>query len=452
MKIFFRRIHLYLGLTAGLVITISCLTGALLVFEKELTEAFNHDRYYVQPAGERLSLDKVAALVKEQAPGAGISRIQVFADPSRTIQVLLEEGKGTKKVAGKEAEENRRDNKSANGMKVAGKAAKGDGRDGKDANEINAGVKETAATKESNDPAAKTGLPKKEKGRTAFVNPYTGKVVELYSYQQTFYYQVFSLHRWLLAGAIGKAITGASTLIFMFILITGIILWWPKTRHIFKQRIKVKWDGGWKRVNHDLHVVLGFYAAIFLFVSVFTGLTWSYEWFSNGLYAVLGTSPKPAAAPVSVLDEITTGKGISYETALATVKQRVPDALFYTLSPPKNSSSAFMVSLLPANAVYEAATTTYYLNQFNGKVLQSQTFAQRNLGQQIRATIKPLHTGAIFGTPSKIFALIVALLGVIFPATGTIMWINRTRKKKKKTKSPAMRKKEVVASTTQQVA
>ena len=70
MKIFFRRIHLYLGLTAGLVITISCLTGALLVFEKELTEAFNHDRYYVTPAGERLSLDKVAALVKEQVPGA----------------------------------------------------------------------------------------------------------------------------------------------------------------------------------------------------------------------------------------------------------------------------------------------------------------------------------------------------------------------------------------------
>lgn len=101
MKIFFRRIHLYLGLTAGLVITISCLTGALLVFEKELTEAFNHDRYYVQASGERLPLDKIAEMVKQQVPGAGISRIQVFADPTRTMQVLLDEGKKGGKKGGK---------------------------------------------------------------------------------------------------------------------------------------------------------------------------------------------------------------------------------------------------------------------------------------------------------------------------------------------------------------
>ncbi|MBS0025783.1 PepSY-associated TM helix domain-containing protein [Chitinophaga sp. 22321] len=408
MKIFFRRIHLYLGLTAGLVITISCLTGALLVFEKEITEAFNHSRYYVQPAGERLPLDKVAAMVKEQVPGAVISRIQLFADPSRTIQVQLEEGKkGGKKGA----------NATEKAEKSSGKEARGAGKEQKEG----------------------TGKAPKKSGRTAFVNPYTGKVVELYSYQQTFYYQVFSLHRWLLAGSTGKAITGASTLIFLFILITGIILWWPKTRNILKQRIKVKWDGGWKRLNHDLHVVLGFYTAIFLFVSVFTGLTWSYEWFSNGLYAILGTSSKPAVAPASVQAEpATEGKRISYETALATVKQTIPDGLFYTLTAPKDSAASFMVSLLPANALHEAATTTFYLDQFSGKVLQSQTFAQRNLGQQIRGTIKPLHTGAIFGTPSKIFALIIALLGAIFPATGTIMWINRTRKKQKKVKSPAI--------------
>lgn len=404
MKVFFRRIHLYLGLTAGLVITISCLTGALLVFEKELTEAFNHDRYYVQASGECLPLDKIAEMVKQQVPGAGISRIQVFADPTRTLQVLLDEGKKGGKKEGKRKGENK--DKPATGEK---------------------------------------GAPKKEKGRTAFVNPYTGKVAELYSYQETFYYQIFSLHRWLLAGPTGKAITGASTLIFVFILITGIVLWWPKTRNIFKQRIKVKWDGGWKRLNHDLHVVLGFYAAIFLFVSAFTGLTWSYEWFSNGLYAVLGTSPKPMTAPVSAAAVVTEGKHISYETALATVKQSVPDAIFYSLSAPKDSTASFMVSLLPADAIQEAATTTYYLDQFSGKVLQSQTFAQRNLGQKIKASIKPLHTGAILGTPSKIFALFVALLGVIFPTTGTIMWLNRTRKKKKKTKSPAISRENVVS-------
>ncbi|MBO9727175.1 MAG: PepSY domain-containing protein [Chitinophaga sp.] len=402
MKVFFRRIHLYLGLAAGLVITISCLTGALLVFEKELTEMFNHDRYYVQPAGERLPLDKVAEMVQQQVPGARIARIQLFADPGKTLQVQLEEGK-----------------------KGGKKEGKGEAKGEKNAAEKGASA---AVQKDKKEGSA----PRKDKGgRTAFVNPYTGKVVELYSYSKTFYYQVFSLHRWLLAGPTGKAITGASTLIFLFILITGIILWWPKTRNILKQRVKVKWDGGWKRLTHDLHVVLGFYASIFLFVSAFTGLTWSYEWFSNGFYAALGTSPKPMAAPASVPVAEVTHQHISYEAALATVKQQVPNAIFYSLAAPKDSTASFMVSLLPADAFQEAATTTYYLDQFSGKVLQSQTFAQRNLGQKIRGTIKPLHTGAIFGTPSKIFALCLALLGAIFPTTGTIMWINRTRKKKK---------------------
>ncbi|CAL1521018.1 PepSY-associated TM helix domain-containing protein [Chitinophaga sp. MM2321] len=398
MKVFFRRIHLYLGLAAGLVITISCLTGSLLVFEKELTEAFNHDRYYVQPAAQRLPLDEIAAMVKQQVPGAGVSRIQVFADPSRTLAVSLDEKKkgGKKEVKGAAPAQN----------KVAG----------------NKDVKA----------AEKNAPPKKEKGgRTAFVNPYTGKVVELYSYQQTFYYKIFSLHRWLLAGDTGKMITGISTLIFVFILITGIVLWWPKTRNILKQRIKVKWDRGWKRLNHDLHIVLGFYAAIFLFVSAFTGLTIGSEWFSKGLYAALGTSPKPTEAPVSVPDPVITHKTISFETALAQVKQQVPDAQYYSLMAPKDTAAAFMVTLLPAGTLHEGATTSYYLDQFSGKVLKSQTFGEKNLGQQIRSSVKPLHTGAIFGKTSKVFALIIALLGVTFPTTGTILWINRTMKKKK---------------------
>ena len=61
MKKFFRVIHLYLSLAAGIVIAIVCFTGAVLVFEKELQEAFNHDRYYVNPAGQRLPLEQLVA-------------------------------------------------------------------------------------------------------------------------------------------------------------------------------------------------------------------------------------------------------------------------------------------------------------------------------------------------------------------------------------------------------
>jgi len=58
IKIFFRRIHLWLSLAAGAVILICCLTGALLVFQKELEQAFHHNRYFVEQGKQKLSLDQ----------------------------------------------------------------------------------------------------------------------------------------------------------------------------------------------------------------------------------------------------------------------------------------------------------------------------------------------------------------------------------------------------------
>jgi len=95
---------------------------------------------------------------------------------------------------------------------------------------------------------------------------------------------MLSLHRWLLGGDTGKLIVGICTLLFLFILITGIILWWPKTKNILLHRLKIKSNGGWKRLNHDLHIVLGFYCAIFLFLFAFTGLAGSFSWFNKGIY------------------------------------------------------------------------------------------------------------------------------------------------------------------------
>jgi uncharacterized iron-regulated membrane protein len=50
-----------------------------------------------------------------------------------------------------------------------------------------------------------------------------------------------------------------------------------KTKAIFKQRLNIKFAAGWKRINHDLHIVLGFYTAIFLFIFAFTALAWVFS-------------------------------------------------------------------------------------------------------------------------------------------------------------------------------
>jgi len=393
MKIFFRRIHLYLSFAAGLVILICCLTGAILVFEKEAQMALNKDRYFVSATGTRQPVDNLIKSVKQAYPGAKVNSVKLYeaADRSAEINVVLPPAKTLQK-----------------------------------------GV--PAVKKEDARPPA----------FTLFVNPYNGAVLEKYSYRETWFFQVFALHRWLLGGesSIGKLITGVATAIFLFILLTGIILWWPKTKNILLRRLKIKTTGSWKRINHDLHLVFGFYSAIFLFIFAFTGLAWSFEWFNKGIYQVTNSPLKPPPPPKSVYR---VGEKINLEQALATAKQTYGNAVFYNLSLPKDSTDAIAVSALSKNAVHESATDAVYIDQFSGGVLQQVPFANRSLGAKVRSSFKPVHTGSIWGTPSKIIAFIVCLLGVTFPITGTIMWWNRTRKKNRSLKRKANRLEEIPA-------
>jgi uncharacterized iron-regulated membrane protein len=362
MKKFFRSIHLYLSLAAGLVIMVTCLTGAILVFEHELQALFNPDRYHVEATGNRLPLQQLVDNVKKDVTKAKINSVKVYNDSTRTVEIGY--------------------------------------------------------------------APKKDERRTAFVNPYTGVVVEHYNYRETFFYWVMDVHRWMLGGDVGKMVVGISTLIFLFILITGAILWWPKSKNVLKARLKLKLDGGWKRVNHDMHIVLGFYSLIFLFILAFTGLAWSFQWFNKGIYKVTGSPMKAVSPPEIKFDS--TGESISYDQAFMVINSQVPGAEFYNISAPKDSVSPYTVNLLREDAVHESATDSYYVDPFTGKIAGTMKWEERNTGQRVRSTFKPVHIASIYGLPSKIIGLIVCLFGASFPITGVIMWINRLKKNKAK--------------------
>jgi uncharacterized iron-regulated membrane protein len=107
---------------------------------------------------------------------------------------------------------------------------------------------------------------------------------------------------------------------------------------------------------------------------------------------------------------------------------RVPNAVFFNLSFPKDSSGVYAVGVLRRDASHETATDNHYYDQFTGEHLKLVSFADRPLGQRVRATFKPIHISSIWGLPSKILGFIVCLFGTTFPITGVIMWLSRIRK------------------------
>lgn len=90
MKLF-RKIHLWLSVPFGIIIALICFSGAMLVFEPELTRTARSDVYYVGSSqGEPLPMATLLASVKASLPDSvSITGVTVFADKDRTYQVNL---------------------------------------------------------------------------------------------------------------------------------------------------------------------------------------------------------------------------------------------------------------------------------------------------------------------------------------------------------------------------
>lgn len=365
MKSFFRTIHLFLSLVSGIFIMMACFTGSILVFEQELQHALHHDRYFVaQQSAVQLPVGTVLDGFRSSYGDPKISGVKVYTDPSRNIEIAF--------------------SKPEKGEKSSPKRL------------------------------------------TAFADPYTGKIIEIYSYSDSFFSTVEDMHRRLLGTDIGKLIMGTSTLLFLFIMITGVILWWPKTKAMLKQRSSIKWKAGWKRLAYDFHHALGIYTVIFLFIFAFTALAWSFQWFNDGIFTLTNSSKDPIKPPSSIIVDSTELAGI--DDVLADAYTRVPNAVFYNLSLPKDSAAVFAVNVLTRNAIHETATDNHYYDQYSGQYLKTVSFGDRPIGQQVRASFKPIHTSSIYGLPSKILGFLVCLFGTTFPITGVIMWLSRIKK------------------------
>ena len=91
MKKVLRKIHLWLSVPTGIIITLVCFSGAMLVFEKEITEAIKPELYFVKEAkGEPIPMQQLMEKVEETLPDSvSISGVTVFADSTRTYQVSL---------------------------------------------------------------------------------------------------------------------------------------------------------------------------------------------------------------------------------------------------------------------------------------------------------------------------------------------------------------------------
>lgn len=140
--------------------------------------------------------------------------------------------------------------------------------------------------------------------KTLFIHPYTGAVLgEATGGWREFFHWMVDWHRWIgLHGegrAVGKAITGACNLAFLFLVVSGVYLWFPRKWTKAALKSVTVFDGRLKGRSRDWnwHNVLGFWAALPLVFVVASAVVISYPWAGDLVYRAFGEEPPARRAP-----------------------------------------------------------------------------------------------------------------------------------------------------------
>jgi uncharacterized iron-regulated membrane protein len=273
-----------------------------------------------------------------------------------------------------------------------------------------------------------------------YVNQYTAEVLEVKDMHADFFQFILDGHFYLwLPDAIGQPIVATVCLVFLVMIISGIFLWWPRKKKDSKQRFSIKWNARWRRVNYDLHNVLGFYAFSIALILALTGLVWGFQWYAKGVYSVAGGEKSldyfdPPSDKTKVYDD----KIPAIDRVFDIMQQQYPSAQAIEVHPPYADSVAIATNANPDMDTYWKVDYRYY-DQYTLKEVSVDhiygRFPEAKAADKLLRMNYDIHTGAVLGFPGKVLAFLASLICASLPVTGVYIWWGRRNKKQKPVKN-----------------
>ena len=372
------KIHLWLGFTSGLVVVISMTAAAIFVWEEELTDWYYADYVFVEARKEVLPVSELFATVQQSFPGKKIYIAKIPKDTDRAYTFFT--------------------------------------------------------FKRREEASGWTYWDDYHYRDCIYVNPYTGEVTGVVNILTDWIDLTRRLHQnFLLRYRIGTWVVGIATLIIFVMVITGLVLWFPKNLKVFRQRLKIKWNARWRRVNYDIHNVGGFYTYLVILLLATTGLVWTFDWWTDGIYRLLGNDPKEVFADKpSPLEWAGQPKGQAIDLALHDAKQRRASwhSIYFYLPKTEGEGEITASVRFDGTSGWEESDR-YTYHPITGQLHWQKKQEEKLLGEKWRNSNYAIHVGSIYGLPTKILACFVSLFCASLPVTGFLIWLGRRKKKKK---------------------
>ena len=382
-------LHLWLGLISGVIVLIVCLTGCIWVFNEEITGLLEPETNIERQDKPVLTPGELYAIVLRDFPQQ--QPANAYYQQGRSINLNLYD-------------------------KVAKNGKGGRGRRGG--------------------------------GTTLKINPYTGEVIakEVRKRGETDFFRfMLNGHRFLwLPAEIGRPIVNYGTLVFVVLLITGLIWWYPKkwNKSTREKSFKIKWGASFKRVNLDLHNVLGFYSLLFLLAIALSGMVYGIKWYSEGLYWVTSGGKQLAEFKRLESDSLQANKHYTAEQAMDLAWSKViakhpkSQGFYYNFPNTSQPKATIGITVYPNKGqFYNSQGYTFdqhSLVEIKREDVYSSDYETANFSTKLRKMNYDIHVGSILGFPGKVLAFLATLIGASFPITGFVIWYGRKFKKKKK--------------------
>ncbi|WP_417493298.1 PepSY-associated TM helix domain-containing protein [Maricaulis sp.] len=274
------------------------------------------------------------------------------------------------------------------------------------------------------------------RGRTSLVHPYTGEPLESGAGpMQDFFRSVTSLHRYLAmsgeARETGAAITGAANLAFLFILVSGFYLWWPKAWRwsfiklnlLFRKNLPSA-----KARDYNWHHVFGIWALVPLLAVVISGVVISYPWAGNLLARAYGEAPSAQRGPPgSGGGDADAGQELAplqHSAALQDMLEtaRASDSRWRTISialPASPSAPSVELTVDTGNGAQYDRKRLLTFDRSDGSLLTDVVVAQtQSPYRRARIYLRFLHTGEVYGWWGQTLAGLGSLAALFLVWTG----------------------------------
>ncbi|MEQ1635165.1 MAG: PepSY-associated TM helix domain-containing protein [Methylococcales bacterium] len=375
-------VHLYLGLSAGLLLAVVGLTGSISVFYVELQEILNPEKNVVSvptnPEQQLPGLDKIIASAESaKPPGSHFFKVYYPRNEHAAYKLLYF-------------------------FKAVNQTNNGD-------------------------------------GYYIFVDPYTMQVkgLQLWHPKDKYWGRplmsfIMQLHWCLLLGETGGIIVGILAALSIISVLTGLIVWWPLGGK-FKQALTFKRHAGAVRFNFDLHKTVGFYTSIVLLPVLFSGIYMNLPERVNVLLKLF--SPITRANAYDGIDDERYHSSpqanklpIGYSAAVAAVEQRYPAGQMVMVNAPVDASGVYIIQKreVKQNSRF-VGHQTLVVDQYSGDIIHVYNAGMGNKGDLLLDWQWPLHSGQAFGWAGRILVLLAGLACPLLYVTGVMRWLQKHR-------------------------